>query len=174
MGVVASKGVSFTPCPAGSHVAVCCDVVDLGIVVSKYKDKEKKQHKVTIVWQVAEDQDNGQPFTVRKRYTNSLHEKATMRKDLESWRGRAFTDSELEGFDLDNLLSVPAMISVVHNAVQGSVYANVAAIMKLPKGVPAITVSPSYVRVQDRPKEGEPGGAPPEDEWTATDDDVPF
>ena len=97
-----------------------------------------------------------------------------MRKDLESWRGRPFTDSELEGFDLDNLLSVPAMISVVHNAVQGSVYANVAAIMKLPKGVPAITVSPSYVRVQDRPKEGEPGGAPPEDEWTATDDDVPF
>lgn len=174
MAIVASKGMTFTPCPAGSHVATCCDVVDLGIVKTKYKDKEKSQHKVQLVWQIAELRDDGKPHLVRKRYTLSLHEKAALRKDLESWRGRAFTDSELEGFDLENLLSAPAMISVVHAAVNGSVYANVAAIMKLPKGVPAVDLDPSYVRMQDRPKEGAEQAPPDDSDWVPSDDDVPF
>ena len=47
----------------------------------------------------AED-DNGRRFQLRKDYKNSLHEKAGLRKDLEAWRGRRFTDAELAGFDL--------------------------------------------------------------------------
>ena len=41
---------------------------------------------------------DGKPFLVRRRYTASLHEKSALRKDLESWRGRAFTNVELDGF----------------------------------------------------------------------------
>jgi hypothetical protein len=66
------------------------------------------------------------------------------------------------------------MISVVHNAQNGSVYANVSAIMRLPKGVTAPAVDPAYVRVVDRPKDGT-GESSHDDEGPAPDfSDVPF
>ena len=34
-----------------------------------------------------EQMSDGRPFTISKRYTWSTHEKATLRKDLEAWRG---------------------------------------------------------------------------------------
>ena len=177
MAIVASKGSSFTPCPAGTFIASCIDVEDLGIVKSEYNGKTKSQHKVNIIWQIDEKRDDGQPFRPRKRYTLSLHEKATLRKDLESWRGRQFTEAELDGFDLEALLGAPAMICIVQNAVKGQVYANVTAIMKAPKGMQAPAIDPSYVRVQDRPKGEAPGNVsdgPDTAEWEATDQDVPF
>ena len=146
------------------------------MVQSTYSGKTKKQHKVNIIWQIEEKRDDGKFFTPRKRYTLSLHEKASLRKDLESWRGRAFNDDELAGFDLENLLGAPAMICVVQAAVSGQVYANVTAIMKAPKGLTPPVPDPTYVRVQDQPKDGTPGAQPPDgdQEWTPTDDDVPF
>ena len=176
MAIVAKAGASFTPCPAGSHIATCIDVVDLGIVKSTYSGKTKSQHKVNVIWQIAEQRDDGKYFQPRKRYTLSLHEKASLRKDLESWRGRPFNEAELEGFDLEALIGVPCMLSVVQQAQNGTIYANVTAIMRLPKGVAPIDVDPSYVRVQDRPAD-EPGGVsegPDTGEWTPGYDDVPF
>lgn len=179
MAIVASKGSSFTPCPGGTFCALCVDVVDLGMVKSTYSGKIKNQHKVNIVWQIEETRDDGKPFMPRKRYTLSLHEKASLRKDLESWRGRPFSDDELSGFDLEALIGVPCMISVVQAAVAGQIYANVTAIMKSPKGLTPPAADPSYVRVQDRPRDGDAGASrneAPEDnpDWSPTDDDVPF
>jgi len=172
MPIVASSGPTFTPAPSGTHAAVCCDVIDLGTVTVTYANATKKQHKVWICWQIAEDQDDGKPFLVRKRYTLSLHEKSSLRKDLESWRGRAFTEEELKGFDLEVLISVPALLNIIHAAKGGSTYANVASIMRLPKSMPAPTIR-KYVRECDR----DPNLNPPIDEarWgEITDDDVPF
>lgn len=177
MAIVASKGSSFTPCPAGTFIAVCIDVEDLGIVKSTYGEKTKSQHKVNIIWEIEEKRDDGLPFRPRKRYTLSLHEKATLRKELESWRGRAFTEAELEGFDVEALIGVPCMICIVQNAVKGQVYANVTAIMKAPKGMVPPALDPSYVRVQDRPNAESPATGdrgPDQSEWEASDSDVPF
>ena len=112
MAIVASKGSSFTPCPAGTFCAVCIDVVDLGMVQSTYSGKTKKQHKVHIIWQIEEKRDDGKFFTPRKRYTLSLHEKASLRKDLESWRGRPFTDDELAGISADLTPAVREVLTV--------------------------------------------------------------
>lgn len=135
--------------------------------------KEKMTHKINIVWQIDETRDDGKPFTVRKRYTLSLHEKAALRKDLESWRGRAFTEQELQGFDLENLLKVPALLNIIHNQKDGSTFANVASIMRLPKTMQAPEIT-DYVRVCDRI----PDDAPPPDDPGAfgniSDEDVPF
>lgn len=174
MPIMVSRGATFTPCPAGSHAATCCDVVDLGIVKTNFNNQPKSQHKVAVVWQTGESRDDGKPFLVKKRYTMSLHEKASLRKDLESWRGRSFTDDELNGFDLEVLIGVPCMISVVHAAQNGSVFANVSAIMKLPKGLPPVGIDPSYVRVQDRPSDDPETAAGAPEDWSATNDDVPF
>ena len=169
--VARASGSNFIPAPAGAHAGVCVDVVDLGTLEVTYKNQTKKQHKIDIVWQIAEDMEDGRPFRVKKRYTLSLHEKAALRKDLESWRGRAFTDAELDGFDVETVISVPCLLNVIHNATGGNTYANVSTIMRLPKGMNPPT-SRDYVRVIDRePKEGQP-----EAQWNPeiTDDDIPF
>jgi len=171
-----SSGGNFKPAPAGTHAAICCDVVDLGVLEVSFSGKTKKQHKINICWQIEEDRDDGKPFVVRKRYTLSLHEKSGLRKDLESWRGRPFSGDELEGFDLENLLTHAAMISVVQEAKDGKVYSNIKAVMKPPKGLSPHIPDPSYCRVCDRPKDGEQDSMNQSgpDEWAPTDDDVPF
>jgi hypothetical protein len=171
--IAKSSGTSYPPAPQGTHAAVCVDVVDLGMLKVAFGGKEKTQHKIRVVWQIEELRDDGKPHQVSRRYTNSLHEKAALRKDLESWRGKPFTPSELEGFDLEVLLSVGCFINVMHQTREGQTYANVAAVMRLPKGM--IAPSPrDYVRVCERePAESAP--VPPEgDDYGISDSDVPF
>lgn len=176
---VTGGGGDFVPAPAGQHAAVCCDVVDLGMLEVEYGGKKKSQHKIRIVWQIDEVRADNKPYTVNKRYTNSLHEKATLRKDLESWRGVPFTDVELQGFDLEVLLSVPALLNVVQAQKGGETYANVTAMMRLPKTMEAPKIR-DYVRMKDRqPSKSEPVGTDlghegPTWDGEITDEDVPF
>ena len=65
----------------------------------------------------------------------SLSEKANLRKDLESWRGKAFTAEELKGFDIEKLIGVNAMASIIHNQSGDRTYANISSISKLMKGL---------------------------------------
>lgn len=172
MPIVAKAGPSFTPAPEGVHAAVCVDVVDLGIVKVTYKDKTTEQHKIRIVWQIDEDQKDGKPFECSQRYTLSLHEKAGLRKMLESWRGRQFTEEELQGFDVETILGKPCMLNIIHNNKQGTTYANVVGVMRLGKGMTVLTPR-DYVRHCDRKPEDQGHGAP-DNAWGITDDDVPF
>lgn len=130
-----SGGGSYTPAPEGTHAAVCFSVIDLG---TQYAEKwGKHQHKVLLGWELdcEEKRDDGGPLTVWRRYTMSLHAKAGLRKDLESWRGKKFTAEELNGFGLDKLLGKGCLITITHQEREGSTYANVAAISALPRGM---------------------------------------
>jgi hypothetical protein len=151
MSLVASdKGANFTPAPEGSHVAICCRVIDLGTQFSEYYNKA--QHKVLIGWELPnERQEDGSPFMVSRRYTLSLSKNSSLRADLEAWRGRAFSPDELKAFDLKNLLGKPCMVNVQHDDRDGQKYANVEAVMALPKGttVPASTNKPVYFDVEN-------------------------
>ncbi len=183
MPIVAKASASnFVPAPSGSWAAVCCDIVDLGELEVSFGGKKKKQHKINIIWQLGELRNDGKPYIVRKRYTLSLHEKSSLRKDLESWRGRKFSDEELKGFDLEKLLSVPCFLNVIQEEKEGGTYANVTAIMKLPKGMEPVQVR-DYVRVCERPPEdgsavSTDSAEPPANEWDRyhgiDDSDVPF
>jgi hypothetical protein len=152
MAIIATVGdsKSFAPAPAGVHQGVCVDVVDMGLMKVEFGDAVKEQHKVRIAWQVDELMEDKRRFIVQKRYTLSLHEKSSLRKDLESWRGQPFTDEELKGFDLEKLLGVNAFLNIVHVVKDGRTYANVASIMPLKKGMAKITEADNYVRVKDR------------------------
>jgi hypothetical protein len=170
MAIIVKAGSSFTPAPAGTHAGVCVDVVDLGLVEVTFQGKTTKRHKIALVWQIDQDMDDGKPFLVRRRYTSSLHPKSTLRRDLESWRGRAFTDKELEGFDVENLLAVGCLINVIHEQRNGSTFANVSSLMRLPKNMTAPTVR-GYTRMCDRPPTQTDAA---EDGLEITDDDIPF
>lgn len=174
MAIYASAGTEFTPAPAGLHQGVCVDVVDMGVLKVTYGDNTKEQHKVRIVWQIDTDMESGKPFIVQKRYTLSLNEKATLRKDLESWRGRAFTQDELKQFDLEKLIGANCQVNIQHTQKNGSTYANVVTIVPIGRGMGKIE-GRAYVRAKDRdPKTAEyddNGGAGMSE---LTLDDIPF
>lgn len=148
---------------AGTTHAVCCAVWDLGEQKSFFKNDDgtdKYQHKIMIAWEITEkinlpeSEYNGKPYMMTKEYTFSLAEKANLRKDLEAWRGAAFTEDEIKnGFDLDNLYGVNCFIGIAHEPSKKDatkIYANVNAILKLPKGIEKIT--PLRTREEPPPK----------------------
>lgn len=144
MSIIAeNKGSDFVLVPAGNHVARCFAMVQIGTIKEEsgiYAGKE--QHKVRITWETPlECHDFGkgmQPFSVSKEFTLSMNEKATLRKMLESWRGKSFTEEEAKAFDITKLLGVPCMINVIHKtSSKGSQYADISSIATLPKGFTA-------------------------------------
>jgi hypothetical protein len=78
------------------------------------------------------------PRVISKKYTLSLGEKANLRKDLQSWRGRAFTMEELEGFDLVNVLEKNCMLQIINTTKDGKTYSNISSILPLYKGMSPI------------------------------------
>ena len=138
---------TYSAAPEGLHAACCVDVVDLGIVQGAYGAK----HKVRIVWQLdLVDEALGRRYDVARAYTLSLHERAALRKDLESWRGRRFTEAELDGFDLEKLLGAPAQVAITHSvADDGTIYANVSTVVPPVKGTPRL-VPLDFTRWKDR------------------------
>src|SRR4051812_47896517 len=115
-----SEGGSFSLVPAGTYPAVCYRIIDLGTQESKYMGETKRMHKVLIQWELHDPDttmDDGRPMIMQQRYTWSMHEKATLRKHLEAWRGKAYADSELgdSGFNIKKLLGVGCYMGVVHN-----------------------------------------------------------
>jgi len=135
------SGQDYEPIPAGTHRAVCYAVVDLG---TQYQESfDKHVHKVLICWELPDErievERDGKrvdmPRAISRKYTMSLHKKAALRHDLEAWRGRAFTDAELEGFDLTKLLSAPCLLGVIHEQRKDGkgVYATISSIIAMPK-----------------------------------------
>ena len=103
-----------------------------------------------VSWELLEEpfMEDGRPFSVTQFYTVSLHEKAKLRADLESWRGRKFTAQELEGFDLASVVGAYCMIQVVHD--ETGKYANVQTIMAF-KGDKPKPVNPDVLFDIDEP-----------------------
>jgi hypothetical protein len=187
MAIIAKSsgdGQTFQPAPAGVHQAVCVDVIDRGVVEVTWQGQTKRQHKIDVAWQIDEARDDGKPFLVRKRYTLSLSEKANLRKDLESWRGKPFSREEEAGFDVERLIGVNGLVNVQHVTRGDKTYANVVSVMPLLKGMDKLVVR-DYVRVVERPPaetngHGEPNyhsdePPPPSDaDLGSYIDDVPF
>jgi hypothetical protein len=129
-------GGDFELQPEGTHTATCYRVIDLGTQEATYEGKTKKQHKVLIAWELTEEpMSDGRPFTIQKRYTLSSSEKATLRQDLEAWRGKKFTKEELGKFNISRLLKVSCMLGVKHSQSDGKTYADVSSILGMPKGI---------------------------------------
>ena len=135
MGRYSNQGNSeeFQDAPAGTHLARCFKIVDLGTQHDEYEGKEIIRNRVLVSWELSGEQmDNGDPFIMSKFYTNSLNKKANLRQDLEQWRGKNFTDEELASFDLEKILDLCCLISVIEKPSGKGV--KVGGVMSLPKG----------------------------------------
>ena len=126
----------FQPVSAGLHLARCYQIIDLGHqTVPKYKAEGfSVMPKVRITWEICDEMmSDGRPFSISKEYTASLGEQARLRKDLWAWRGRDFTDAELKGFSLENVLGKPCQLLIDHTEKNGKTYANINSIVPVKK-----------------------------------------
>ena len=140
----------------GSYAAVCYMLVDIGL--QRNERYGNSSRKVIIGWEIADEyvevDGEKKPRVFSARYTASLNEKAILRRDLAAWRGREFTDAELAEFNLRNIIGAPCLIQIIHKeGNNGRTYANLASIMKLPKGMPSpkMTLDPIIYDIDESP-----------------------
>jgi hypothetical protein len=156
MGIKASaNSKEFELQPAGVHVVRCYRIIDLGTQDVEYKGQAKRQHKVLVGWimpnvLMQEGEFAGKPMSIHKKYTLDLGDKANLRKDLQAWRGRAFTPKELEAFDITAVLGKACMMNIVHETKDNKTYANIASIMPLAGGMvaPELTEDPYFLSLE--------------------------
>jgi hypothetical protein len=145
MGIYAEKkeGEDFIQIEPGTYVARCFSMIEIGTIEIEFNGKKKKQKKVMITWELPTEtaifnEDKGpEPFAVSKTYTLSMHEKSSLRKDLESWRGKGFTEEQTRRFDITKVLGQPCILSIIHEPSKTDPKKNftkVSSISKLMKG----------------------------------------
>lgn len=141
MSFIVESGGNFERCPTGAHLARCYRIVDLGTQKSEYMGEVKHLHKIMLGWEVHGVDDNGKPLTTKdgrpfamfKNYTLSWSEKANLRLDLQSWRGKAFDQEEMRKFDLKTVLGAWCMLNVIERpGTNGNIYANVNGVTPVP------------------------------------------
>lgn len=130
-------GRSYDPVKEGMHHGICYGIYDLG---HQFQEKfGKSAHKAIIVWELPDERieiekdgtSKNLPRSISNFYTVSLHEKSNLRKHLESWRGKAFTDDELKKFDILKLLGVNCTLQIIHRKKEDGPMAVISSIIPL-------------------------------------------
>jgi hypothetical protein len=140
----------FQIAPAGTHLARLYRIIDLGTQMREYEGKVTMSRKAKFFFELhGEDAEgkaltttDGKPLIQSREYTVSLNEKANLRRDLEAWRGKAFSEDELKGFDISNILGHFCMVNISHRQKGDMTYADL-------KGVSAV---PSIYKKQGLPE----------------------
>ena len=130
----------FEIAPAGTHLARLYRIIDLGTQMREYEGKVNMLRKAKFFWELHGEDGTGKPLLTTegkpliqsKEYTMSLGEKANLRRDLEAWRGKAFTENELKGFDLKNVLGQFCMVNISHREKGDMVYADLKGVSAVP------------------------------------------
>lgn len=121
---------------AGVYSARCFACIELGTHRSEFKGEVKDKKEIMIIWELNELMEDGRPFTVNWRGTNSLNEKGNLFKMLSGWRGKSFTPDELHKFEMKNILDKCCMLNVgKETSKAGKEYNKVITVMPLPKGM---------------------------------------
>jgi len=128
----------FQPVPAGMYVARCYSLVDLGTHKKKaYKGVEKGMgRKIQCTFELlsGETMPDGRPFSISTYWWLSMHEMSPMRINLESWRGKKFTEEEEQGFDVKNILGKYCLLNAVTTVSQnGGEFTNIGSLAPLLK-----------------------------------------
>jgi len=141
MSFIVEGGGNFERCPAGMHLARCYRIIDLGTQKSEYMGQVKYLHKIMLGWEIHGTNEagkplkmnDGRPFAIFKNYTLSWSDKANLRLDLQSWRGKPFSQEEMRRFDLKTVLGAWCMLNVIDRDGQnGKTYSNINGVTPVP------------------------------------------
>jgi hypothetical protein len=123
-----------------THQGICVDVIALGQRWEQFQGKPGTlRQKIALVFQLDAARSDGKRFELAQEYTLSMW-KSNLRRDLESWRGKAYTEEQVkDGVAIDKLVGHNALIGVAHKtAGNGKTYANITTVTKLPKAMQPI------------------------------------
>jgi hypothetical protein len=134
MAILLPDEQTYELAPAGSHIATCFRVVDMGTQPSMYGPK----WQILLSWELSDEQTSkGEPFSISRRYTLSSNRKSALRGDIEGWLGRALTADDFGKFDLASLLGTTCLVGIKHEKRDdGRTFANIVSVMKRPKSIP--------------------------------------
>ena len=139
MSMIASDngGQTIEKLENGVYTAVSSAIIDLGL--QRNEQFGKTQRKFMMIWNILDEdvEINGEklPRTISKEYSFSLNEKSTLRKDLQAWRGKPFSEEELQGFNILNILNRACQLQIILEEKNNKKYNNIAGIMSLPRGM---------------------------------------
>ena len=125
--------------PSGTHIARCYSMIHIGTVEWEWQGETKYSNKIRVTFELPHEMRDfsgeQKPMVISKEYTLSLHEKSNLRRDLEGWRGKSFTNKELAHFDTTNLISKECNISIIHKTSKsGNEFAQIGSISGITKG----------------------------------------
>ena len=125
--------------PSGTHIARCYSMIHIGTVEWEYNGETKYTNKVRLTFELPHEMRDfsgeDKPMVISKEYTLSLHEKSNLRRDLEGWRGKSFTNQELNSFDITDVLGSSCNISIIHKTSKsGNEFAQIGSISGITKG----------------------------------------
>jgi hypothetical protein len=131
---------NFIQVPPGMHLARCYRIIDLGTQKSEYMGQVRNLHKVMIQFEIHSENENGEPLQtsegkpliLSKTYTASNNERSSLVKDLQTWRGKEFTDAERRSIEIANVLGQWGMVNVVETENNGRTYTNISSINPVP------------------------------------------
>lgn len=107
---------SFELPEAGAHRARLIRITDIGQHESEYQGQKNIRSQVVFEFELSDEMgSNGKPLTVSKWYTKSMFSKANLRRDLETWRGKAFSEAEVANFDPAALLGKTCLLTIQVN-----------------------------------------------------------
>lgn len=130
--------------PPGTFVSRCYRFIDMGTQqTTDFNGAVKHVHQVRLSWELPTElmekgSNAGKPFSMTQTFTWSMHEKANLRKLLETWRGKKFTDADFgdNGFNTRKLIGVSCTMSIVHKEKKdGTTGSKISAITPIMKGM---------------------------------------
>lgn len=163
------KSGEYELIPEGVIQAVMVGVWDIGFQETIFKDEagfNKMVYQVVFAWELNQKTKDGNPIYKYKTYTNSLHKKAGLRKDLLAWGVKIGDHEERVGFDFDSLIGKNCLLTIAHKESGENTFANIVGISGLPAGMNQISptrqismpkwvfekIKPEHKAVQDAAK----------------------
>jgi hypothetical protein len=138
----------YKPIPEGSHRVVCSAFVDVGKQEGFGAVKPQFLLRLEFPDSRADRAVNGKPVSEPMVkwafYTNSLNKKANLRRDLEGILGRGLTKSELENFNVPELVGKAWQVNIIHDHSGDSVKDKISSMTKLlgdaPRPLPELPI----------------------------------
>jgi hypothetical protein len=114
----------------GSHLAKVVGLIDMGTHVSIFKEKERKNKKVLFIYELQTKMKNGEPFILSKEYSQSMHEKATLRAHSFAYLKKKIRDSDIPTFSFKNFLGIYVELYIDHITKEGKTFSKITDISK--------------------------------------------
>lgn len=127
--------------PEGTHVARVVGLIYIGTVKTEWQGIPKDTYKIRLSWELPNERavfkegETEKPFVISAEYSFSMGAKANLRPIVEGIIGTSLLDEEAQGFDIEQILGKPCLVSISIKEGKTSKYVIVNSTSALLKGV---------------------------------------